>query len=53
MPATANFHSKRNARYSMMPTTVMVSAMAPSVASSAPTDGPTTSVRDSLTGSTP
>ena len=35
----------------MMPTIVKASAMAPSRASSAPTDGPTNSVRDRRSGS--
>ena len=37
----------------MMPSTTQIRALAPSLASSSPTAGPTNSVRDSLIGSTP
>ena len=48
MADTAYFHSKRKARYSMMPSTTKASALRPSVASSSPTCGPTNSVRRSV-----
>ena len=51
--AIENFHSKRNAKYTMMPITTKAKALAPSLANSEPTAGPTNSVRESLIGSAP
>ncbi|MDT4869495.1 hypothetical protein FQZ97_1045270 [compost metagenome] len=48
-PATANFHSKRKPRYTMMPMTTTSSAIRPLCSSSWPTCGPTNSTRRSST----